>query len=145
MSIDDLSVEGYEEDTMYVVYIKHIGTEIDGDNIYHIYLSDNPDDVFAEGWGEVPACNVRRDLMDIDEEHYQNILEAKMPIKLDLAQDCCCFSMQDARDRIVALAYENLDNAEVYPEPRIIVHFADPVDDVERMFGKRDIVLKYVD
>lgn len=145
MPIDDLMVEGHEDYPMYVVYLKHIGTDIDGENIYHIYLSENPDDVFAEGWGEVPACNVRRELMDIDEEHYQNILEAKTPIKLDLAQDCCCFSMQDARDRIVALAYENLDNAEEYPEPRIIVHFADQVEDVERLFGKRDIALKYID
>ena len=71
-------------------------------------------------------------------------MECKTDIKLDLAQDCCCFSMQDARDHIVALAYENLDNAEEYPEPRIIIQFADSVEDVETLFAKRNIILKYI-
>lgn len=145
MPIDELSVEGYDDSQKYVVYVKKIGGDINGDNIYHIFLSDSPDDVFAEGWGEVPACNVRREFMDITDEHYQNILEARTPLVLDLAQDCCCFSMQDARDRIVALAYENLDNAEEYPEPRIIIQFGEDVESVERMFAKRDIALKYIE
>jgi hypothetical protein len=54
--------------------------------------------------------------------------------------------MQDCRDRIVALAYENLDNAEEYPEPcRIVIHFGDYINDVEKMFAQRDLSLKYVE
>lgn len=147
MPIDELKVEGYEDDAhqLYVVYVKKLGTDIDGNSIYRFYLSENPDDVFADGWGEVPACNVRREYMDISEEHCQAVLEARTGLELDLAQDCCCFSMQDSRDGIVALAWENLDNADEYPEPRIILHFADPVEDIEKVFGKRDIALKYVE
>ena len=145
MPIDELNVEDYSESQLYVVYVKKIGSDINGDNVYHIYLSSNPDDVFADGWGEVPACNVRREFMDISQDHYQNILEAKTPLVLDLAQDCCCFSMQDSRDRIVALAYENLDNAEEYPEPRIIMQFGEEVENIEEMFAKRDIQLRYVE
>ena len=154
MPIDELNVEEYNyelneeefyERLTYVVYVKKIGSDISGDNVYHIYLSEHPDDVFAEGWGEVPACNVRREFMDISDEHYQNILELRTPLVLDLAQDCCCFSMQDARDRIVALAYENLDNAEEYPEPRIIIQFGEETEVVEEMFAKRDIALKYIE
>jgi spermidine synthase len=53
--------------------------------------------------------------------------------------------MQDSRDNIIALAYENLDNAEEYPDPRIIIHFGDNIDTVENMFAKRDVVLKYLE
>ena len=141
MAFDELKVE--EINT--VVYVKNLGTEIDGTNIYHFYLSSNPDEVFAEGWGDIPACNVPRKLIDLDESMYEHVVEVKTDIVLDLAQNCCCFSMQDSRDNIIALAYENLDNAEEYPDPRIIIHFGDNIDDVENMFAKRDVVLKYLD
>ena len=32
---------------------------------------------------------------------------------------------------ILALAYENIDYAETYPEPRIVIHFGDLIDDIE--------------
>lgn len=141
MAFDELKVE--EINT--VVYVKNLGTEIDGTNIYHFYLSSNPDEVFAEGWGDIPACNVPRKLIDLDESMYEHVVEVKTDILLDLAQNCCCFSMQDSRDNIIALAYENLDNAEEYPDPRIIIHFGDNIDNVEEMFAKRDVVLKYLE
>lgn len=141
MAFDELQVESIQS----VVYVKHIGTEIDGKNIYHLYLSSTPDDVFAEGWGDIPACTVPRKLMDLDEDMYEHVVEVKTDIILDLAQNCCCFSMQDSRDNIVALAFENLDNAEEYPDPRIIIHYGDSMDDVEAMFAKRDVSVKFVE
>ena len=145
MAFDKLKVEGEEEGTQCVVYIRHIGDEIDGNKIYHMYLSSKPDEVFAEGWGDIPACTVPRKLMDLDEDMYEHIVEIKGDIVLDLAQNCCCFSMQDSRDNIVALAYENLDNAEEYPDPRIIIHYGDNIETVENLFAKRDIFLKYLE
>lgn len=144
MAFDEFKVEGEENGAQSVVYVRLIGSEIGGNNIYHLYLSSTPEDVFAEGWGDVPACTVPRKLMDLDEDMYEHVVELNSDIKMDLAQDCCCFSMQDSRDDIVALAYENLDNAEEYPDPRIIIHFGDNINDVEEMFAKRDIVLKYI-
>lgn len=145
MAIDDLKVEGEEmESSLHVVYVKHMGTEMNGNNIYYLYISENPDDVFTEDWGTWPACNVPRKRIDIDEDMYSYVVELKSDIKLDLAQDCCCFTMQDSRDHIVALAYENLNNAEEYPEPRIIIQFGDNIEDVETMFAQRDITLKYI-
>lgn len=148
MSIDEYeyieNTDVNEGNLLSVVFVKYLGSDIDGTRIYHFYLSSNPDDVFSEGWGEVPACNVPRTLIDLDTEMYEYTVELKTDIKLDLAQDCCCFSMQDSRDHIVALAFENLDTAEEYPEPRIIIHFGDYIDDVEKMFAKRDIRLRYV-
>lgn len=146
--IDNNDNVDYEEtetnDRLSVVYIQNIGKDIDGKYIYHFYLSNNPDEVFAEGWGDVPACNVPRDLINIPEDMYQYTVEGKTEIKLDLAQDCCCLSMQDSRDNIIALGWENLDTAEVYPEPRIIIHFGDKIENVEQMFAQRDIVLNYI-
>ena len=104
-----------------VVYIIYVGKDIDDKNIYQFILSNNPDDVFSEGWGE------------------------KTDMMLDLAQDNSCFSMQDARDNIVALAYENIDNYEEYPEEgRIVIHFGESIDEVEKKLAKRNLFLKFI-
>lgn len=149
MSIEDFDYidenPPQEENVSCVVFVKDVGEDIDKKHIYHFCVSDTPETVFAEGWGEVPACNVSRNMMYPDKDMFQNILEVKTDLKLDLAQDCCCFSMQDARDHIVALAYENLDEAEVYPEPRIIIQYGEPIDNVEAMFAKRDIEMNYIE
>lgn len=53
--------------------------------------------------------------------------------------------MQDCRDHIIALAFENLDDAEEYPEDgRIVIHFGDYIDDVESMLAKRDLRMRYI-
>lgn len=85
-----------------------------------------------------------RDLTPED-DMYEYIAELKTDLILDLAQDNCCFSMQDCRDNVVALASENLEEAEEYPEEgRIVIHFGDTVDEVEKMLAKRDILINYI-
>lgn len=126
-----------------VIYIMHIGKNSDNDNIYHFLISDDSEKTWADGWENKPAC-IMRDLTPED-DMYEYIAEVKTELKLDLAQDNCCFSMQDCRDNVVALASENLEEAEEYPEDgRIVIHFGDLVDDVQKMLAKRDIVMKYI-
>lgn len=137
--------ENKNNEEFYIVYVKYYGTELNGDYLYRLYFSTNPEETFAEGWSETPACNVKDKLMDIDESQYQKVLELKSNIILDLARECCCFSMQDCRDHILALAFENIDNAEEYPEPRIIIQYGDKINDIEVLFAKRNIVLKQIE
>lgn len=128
-----------------VVYIIYVGKDVDNKNIYQFILSNNPDDVFSEGWGEKPASNIPKSILMIDEDMYEYVKEVKTDITLDLAQDNSCFSMQDARDNIVALGYENIDTYEEYPEDgRIVIHFGESIDEVEKKFAKRDLYLKFI-
>lgn len=141
--VNDL--EFMDTSNLKVVYIIFLGIDADGMNIYHFLLSENTEETFAEGWSEKPAGNNPREIMLIDNTMFEYEKELKTEIKLDLAQDNTCFSMQDCRDDIIALAYENLDEAEEYPEPcRIVIHFGDKIDDVEAMFAKRDMRLRFV-
>ena len=50
----------------------------------------------------------------------------------------------DIKDNIAALAYEDLSEAEEYPEPRIVILYGDPLDEVEEMLAKRNLIMKYV-
>ena len=127
-----------ENNTLMVIYVLYVGKNTDDEYIYHLLISNDKEKTWAEGWENKPAC-VMRDLTPED-DMYEYIAELKTDLILDLAQDNCCFSMQDCRDNVVALASENLEEAEEYPEDgRIVIHFGDTVDEVEKMLAKRDI------
>ena len=132
-----------ENKTLMVIYVLYVGKNTDDEYIYHLLISNDKEKTWAEGWENKPAC-VMRDLTPED-DMYEYIAELKTDLILDLAQDNCCFSMQDCRDNVVALASENLEEAEEYPEEgRIVIHFGDTVDEVEKMLAKRDILINYI-
>ena len=132
-----------ENNTLMVIYVLYVGKNTDNEYIYHLLISNDKEKTWAEGWENKPAC-VMRDLTPED-DMYEYIAELKTDLILDLAQDNCCFSMQDCRDNVVALASENLEEAEEYPEEgRIVIHFGDTVEEVEKMLAKRDILINYI-
>ena len=132
-----------ENNTLMVIYVLYVGKNTDDEYIYHLLISNDKEKTWAEGWENKPAC-VMRDLTPED-DMYEYIAELKTDLILDLAQDNCCCSMQDCRDNVVALASENLEEAEEYPEEgRIVIHFGDTVDEVEKMLAKRDILINYI-
>ena len=139
--IDDFN----DESNLKVVYIVYVGKDVDNKNIYHFLLSEDCENTFAEGWAEKPACAEKREFMMPSDDMYEYIKELKTDMVLTLAQDSCEFTMQDARDHCVSLAYENLDNAEEYPEDgRIVIHFGDYIEDIERKLAIRDMRMKYI-
>jgi hypothetical protein len=65
-----------------------------------------------------------------------------MKIKLDLIQNNCCFSMQDCIDGCVAMAIENMDDYENYPDDgRLFFMFGDSFDDVEKKLALKNILI----
>ena len=142
-SINDL--EFTDSTDLKVVYVLYVGKNSDGLNLYHFLLSENTTDTFMEDWAEKPAANIPNERLLLDDSQYEYVKELKTSITLDLMQDNSCFSFQDCRDHIVAIAYESLDDAELYPEPfRIVIHFGDLIDDVERMLAQRDMFMKFI-
>ena len=138
-----LQDENEEIQSLKVIYVLYVGKNIDNENIYHLPISDDSEKTWAEGWENKPACVMR--YLTPEDDMYEYVAELKTYITLDLAQDNCCFSMQDCRDNIIALASENLEEAEEYPEEgRIVIHFGDTIEKVEKMLAKRDFSIKYI-
>ncbi len=130
-------------DELKVIYVLYVGKNAENDNIYHLLITDDSEKTWAEGWENVPA-GIMRDLTPED-DMYEYIIEIKTELKLNLAQENTCFSMQDCRDNVIALASEDLSEAEEYPEDgRIVIHFGDFVNDVTKMLAKRDIIIEYI-
>ena len=126
-----------------IIYVIYVGKNIDNENIYHFLISVDSDKTWAEGWENVPAGIMR--YLTPEDDMYEYVAEIKTDFKLNLAQDNTCYSMQDCRDKVIALASEDLSEAEEYPEDgRIVIHFGDLIENVEKMLAKRDIVMKYI-
>lgn len=132
-------------DNLRVVFIHYVGQNLEGLNVYHFMVGENTEDVWGEGWSEKPAGNIPLEELMIPEDQFEYVKELRTDIKLDLAQNNSCYTMQDCRDKVIALASENLDDAEEYPEKgRIVVHFGDLLDDVEAMFARRNMFMRFV-
>ena len=51
--------------------------------------------------------------------------------------------MWDAVDGIIAMAWENLEGYDEYPEKRLFFEFGEKIDSVESKLYEKDMVLSY--
>lgn len=127
------------EEKVYLLFINLVGEENDGYYRYEFIFTDNPDEAFGEDFEYKPASLVNS--LYPNDEYITEIHTIKTKIKLDLIQNNSCFGMQDAMDGIVALAYENIDSYEEYPDDRIILFYGDEYSEVENKLGLRGILI----
>ena len=128
------------DEQLNLCFIRLIGEETDGYYRYEFIFTNNIDEVFGENFEFKPCCLVN-ELIPSD-EYITEIKIVKTKIKLDLIQNNCCFGMQDCMDGIVALAFENIDAYENYPEDgRIYFMFGESMEEVERKLALKNILM----
>lgn len=127
---------------LYVIYVQEVGKDNDDNYVYEFLISEDPDSVWMDDWNEIPACNEHN--LKPSDDQYDYVKELRTDIKLNLGQDNCCVSFMDIKDNIAALCFEDLAEAEEYPEPRIVILYGDPLDEVEEMLAKRNLYMKFV-
>ena len=129
-----------ELNDVYLCFIRLIGEENDGYYRYEFIFTDNPDEVWGEDWEHKPIGLINNPIPSDD--YLTEIHIVKTKIKLDLIQNNMCFSMQDCLDGIVALAWQNIDELDAYPEDgRIYFMFGESYDDVERKLAMKRILM----
>ena len=131
-----------EEETKDVslLFIRLIGEENDGYYRYEFIFTDNPDEAWGDDWEYKPSGLVNT-LIPSD-EYITEIHIVKTKIKFDLIQNNMCFSMQDCMDGCVALAIENMDSYDNYPEDgRLFFMFGEALEDVERKLALKNIIM----
>lgn len=126
---------------VYLGFVRLIGEENDGYYRYEFIFTDNPDEFWGESFEYKPCCLVN-ELIPSD-EYITEIHIVKTKIKFDLIQNNCCFGMQDCMDGIVALAYENIDSYEEYPNERgrLFFMFGESFGIVEERLAKCGILM----
>lgn len=139
-SNDSVLVDDAEDKPLYLCFIRLVGEENDGYYRYEFIFTDNADEVWSEDFNQKPACLVN-DLM-VDDEYITEVHIVKTKIRLDLIQDNCCFSVADCYDGIIALAWENIDEYEEYPDDgRLFFKFADPYGEVEEALARKNVLM----
>jgi hypothetical protein len=129
-----------DENDVRLGFIKLIGEETDGYYRYEFIFTTNIDEFWGENFEYKPAGLVNGLVPEdryIDEVHV-----VKMKIKLDLIQNSCCFGFQDCTDGIIALAWENVDDYDEYPEDgRIFFRFGETLEEVENKLAMKNVLM----
>ena len=129
-----------ELNEVYLCFIRLIGEENDGYYRYEFIFTDSPDEVWGEDWEHKPIGLINNPMPSDD--YLTEIHIVKTKIKFDLIQNNMCFSMQDCLDGIVALAWQNIDELDAYPEDgRIYFMFGESLEDVERKLALKNVLM----
>lgn len=126
---------------LFLCFVKNVGVDSDGNNVYDFLFTDDTDTFFGENFEYTPACLVNN--LEPFEGSYQVTKEIRCELKLKLAQESCCYSMQDCFDGIHPVAFEDLTGLSEYPEEgRLVLHFGLPYQEVERLLSAKNILLE---
>ena len=125
---------------MNLVYINKIGQNWKGNYIYEFLFSDILKDIDCEGWDSYPSSG------NPEPPEGRFIKETGLlntTLKLDLVQESDSFAMWDAVDGVVAMAWENMEGYDEYPEKRLFFSFGEDIESVNSKLYEKDIVLNY--
>ena len=125
---------------MKLVYINKIGQNWKGNYIYEFLFSDVVKDIDGEGWDSYPSSG------NPEPPEGRFIKETGLlntTLKLDLVQESDSFAMWDAVDGIVAMAWENMEGYDDYPEKRLFFSFGEDIESVNDKLYEKDMVLNY--
>lgn len=124
---------------LFLVFISYIGKDYKGNHIYDFIYSDEVKGIDGEDWDAVPAAGRPT---TPDDNYIKKVNRLESEIKFDLVMDDSRFAYWDAVDKIIAIAWENIDNYELYPESRLFFNYGDTESAVnEKMYGY-DLVFK---
>lgn len=124
----------------FLVYINKIGMNHKGNFLYEFIFSDTVKNVDGDNWDTYPASG-RPEPPHPNFIKKVGVLETE--IIFELIQDSDTLAVWDAVDGIIALAYENINDYDTYPESRLHFHFGDSLKEIEDELYEKDLILKY--
>jgi len=124
----------------FLIYINMVGKDYKGNLIYEFIFSDTIKDVDGEEWDTFPASGRPEPPHNI---FIKKVGRLESELKLDVIQNSDTFAVWDAIDGVIALAWENINSYDSYPEKRLCFKFGEPIEDVEAKLYENDIILKY--
>jgi hypothetical protein len=121
----------------YLIYVNGLGPNYKGDNLYEFIFSDSLD-VWGESWDNRPS-NGYPQPPDLKYIKKVGVLR-DTDVKLELIQNSDFFSVMDAMDDIIALAWETDDETN---QKRMVFRFGIPEQEIKDKLYERDLVLEF--
>ncbi len=127
---------------MYLAYINELGCDWKDENHYEFLFVDDLTKVENNGvlyhWDIYPASGAA---MKPEKELISVVGKLKTDIKLDLIQNSDSFSYYDCIDGVIAMAWQNLDNLDEYPEKRLYFTYGETLSEIKDKLYEIDIDL----
>jgi hypothetical protein len=127
---------------LYLIYVHEIGFDHEDKYFYEFIFSDDVDNIDDDenGWDSYPASgNPTPPHADI----VKQVGKVELLNNLIVAQNNEQFSMWDATDGVIPLAWENIDGLEEYPENRLVFPFGISLTEVNDKLYERDIRITF--
>lgn len=125
---------------LYLIYINVIGKDYIGNYIYEFIFSDTTKDIDGEEWDTYPASGRPEPPF---EKFIVNVGRLETEIKFDVIQNSDTLAVWDAVDGVIALAWENINDYETYPDKRLYFRFGETIQVVEEKLYEKDLILNY--
>lgn len=119
-----------------LIFVNGLGPNYKGDNLYEFIFSDTLD-VWGESWESKPS-NGYPTPPELKYIKKVGVLR-NTDIKLDLIQNSDFFSMIDAMDDVVALAWESEDEN----KGRLVFRFGQTEQEIKDKLYERDLILEF--
>jgi hypothetical protein len=119
-----------------LIFVNGLGPNYKGDNLYEFIFSDTLD-VWGESWESKPS-NGYPTPPELKYIKKVGVLR-NTDIKLDLIQNSDFFSMVDAIDDVVALAWESDDEN----KKRLVFRFGETEQQIKDKLYERDLILEF--
>jgi hypothetical protein len=121
----------------YLVFVNGLGPNYKGDNIYEFIFSDSLD-VWGESWESKPS-NSYPTPPDLKYIKKVGVLK-NTDIKLELIQNSDFFSMIDAMDDVIALAWESEESNN---SKRMVFRFGEEENVIKDKLYEKDLILEF--
>lgn len=127
---------------MKLIYVNKVGKNWKEEYYYEFLFSDAEDlkeSIDGEGWDSIPSAGNPESPVELTKEVGVLVTD----LNFDLIQESETLCMWDSIDGVIAMAIENLEGYDEYPENRLFFHFGEDKKIVEDKLYEKDLVLKY--
>lgn len=125
-----------------LVYINKIGKNWENEYIYEFLFSSDTENVDGEYWDAHPADNQpeppSKDLVD-------RVGSLVTKIKFNVIQESGSFGFYDSVDGVIAIAWEDIQDYDEYPDNRLYFKFGESMSSIADKLYERDKVLNYTE
>ena len=125
---------------LFLIYVNKIGKDYKDNYLYEFIFSDTTINIDGDDWDTFPASG----RPSAPHDHFiKKVGRLESEIKFDVIQDSDTFAVWDAVDEVIALAWENINASDSYPDKRICFKFGETLKDVESKLYEKDLILQY--
>ena len=125
---------------LFLIYVNRVGKDYKGNFIYEFIFSDTTKGIDGDDWDTFPASGRPSPPND---NFIKKVGRLESELNLDVIQDSDTFAVWDAIDDVIALAWENINAYDSYPDKRLCFKFGEPIQSVEAKLYENDLILQY--